>query len=96
MFVIVAMIIVKFGRVSILLLVSSDNVVLFKRIGKWRIVLFLWCVVGRRFVVFTIPMNFVIEGLPDVCHSYSDICDNSQDFHFVVCVFRSSSPFLTD
>ena len=44
----------------------------------------------------TILMKFVIERLPDVCHSYSDICDGSKDFDFVVCEFRSSSPFFTD
>ena len=51
-------------------------------------------VVGLFFL--TIVMKFVIESLPDLCHSYSDICDGSQDFDFVVCDFRSSSPSFTD
>ena len=41
-------------------------------------------------------MKFVIERLPDLCHSYSDICDGSKDSGFVVCDSRSSSPFFTD
>ena len=49
-------------------------------------------VVGLLFL--TILMNFVIERLSDVCHSCSDICDGSKDFDFVVCDFRSSSPFF--
>ena len=41
-------------------------------------------------------MKFVIERLPDVCRIYSEICDGSKDFDFVLCDFRSSSPFFTD
>ena len=51
-------------------------------------------VVGLLFV--TLVMKFGIERLRDVCHSYSDICDGSKDLDFVVCDFRSSSPFFTD
>ena len=48
-------------------------------------------VVGLLFLIML--MKFVFNRLPDVYHSYSDICDGWKDFDFVVCVFRSSFPF---
>ena len=45
---------------------------------------------------YSMVMKIVFERLHDVCRSYSDICDGSKDFHFVVCDFRSGTPFFSD
>ena len=41
-------------------------------------------------------IKIVIKRLPDVCHSYSDLYDGSEDFDSVVCDFRSVAPFFSD
>ena len=51
-------------------------------------------VVGLLFLIML--MKFVFNRLPDVYHSYSDICDGWKDFDFVVCDFRNSFPCFTD
>ena len=68
------------------------------QIEKWS------CCVNYKGVVspiccllfYSMVMKIVFKRLHDVCHSCSDICDGSKDFHFVVCDFRSGAPFFSD
>ena len=42
---------------------------------------------------YSMVMKIVFKRLHDVCHSYSDICDGSKDFHFILYDFRSVALF---
>ena len=44
----------------------------------------------------SIVMKNVFNRLPDACGSYSDICDGSKGFDFVVCAFGLGGPILSD
>ena len=45
---------------------------------------------------YSMVIKIVFKRLHDVCHSYSDICDGSKGFDFVVCEFGLGVPILSD